>query len=164
MKEGKDATTVFPRKSQSQKNTVLHNSLGDPEAYGREIAARGNPRHRADHPPSLSVDPVTKERNEPVTSHDPKRDEPRVDTPDYHDSEIDDWNWDELEASPPIGERVTIQSQIYTHPHVSTNGIVNGSTIGDGRSHVTATQSTMSHIIRKIHSLYSSFFMVTLVV
>ena len=146
-----DELEASPSKSdtiptQSQKNTVLHNSLGDPEAHGRVITARGIPRPIADHPPSMSVDPVTKERDEPVTSHDPKRDEPRVDTPEYHDSEIDDWNWDELEASPSIGEMVTIQSQIYTHPHVSTNGIVNGSTLGDYRSHVTATQHTMSHL------------------
>ena len=133
--------------TQSQKNTVLHNSLGDPETYGREITARGIPRPMADHPPSMSVDPVTKERDEPVTSHDPKRDEPRVDTPVYHDSEIDDLDWDELEASPFIGETVPIQSQIYTHPHVSTNGIGNGSTLGGHRNHGTATQHTMSHLL-----------------
>ena len=94
----------------------------------------------------MSVDPVIRVKDEPATSCDPKRDEPQVNTPEYPDAEIDDWNWDELEASPSIGETFPTQPQVSTHPHMLTNGSVNGSTFGDYRSHVAATQHTMSHL------------------
>ena len=92
-----DELEAFPSKSdtiptQSQKITALHNSLGDPEAHGREITARRIPRPIADHPLSMSVDPVTREKDEPVTSCDSKREKPRANTLEYLDSEIDDWN------------------------------------------------------------------------
>ena len=131
--------------TQPQKTTVLHNSLVDPEAHGRVITARGIPRPTADHPPSMSADPVTREIGKPTTSCDSKSDVPGENTPEYLDSEIDDWNWDELEASPSIGEKALTQPQINTHPLMLTKGTVYGSTFGGYRSHATATQHTMSH-------------------
>ena len=130
----------------SQKNTALHDRLGEPEAHGRTPTATRIPRPSADHPPRLSVVPVIRVNDEPVTSCVPKRDEPQVNTSEYPHVEIDDWNWDELEASPFIGEMVPTQPQVSTHPHVLTNGAVNGPTFGDLRSHAVATQHTMSHL------------------
>ena len=46
---------------------------------------------------------------------------------------------------PSIGETFPTQPQVSTHPHVLTNGSENVSTFGDFRSHVAATQHTMSH-------------------
>ena len=107
--------------------------------------ALGSPTPIADHPPRELVDPETRVKDDPATSCDSKRDEPKVNIPEYPDSEIDDWNWDELEASPSIGETIPTQSQSNTHPHVLKNGSDSGSTLGENRSHAVATLHTMSH-------------------
>ena len=41
-------------------------------------------------------DPEGRERNDSATRCDPKRDDPDVNILEYPDSEIDEWNWDEL--------------------------------------------------------------------
>jgi len=89
-----------------QNNTVLHNSLGEPDAHCRVTTAVRSPRPIADHLPIVFVDREIRVKEDPATSCDSERDVPKVNTPEYLDSEIDDWNWDELEASPSIGETI----------------------------------------------------------
>jgi len=105
----------------------------------------GSPTPTTDHPPRESADPEARVQDDSATSGDSKRDAPKVNVPEYPDSEIDDWNWDELEASPSTGETIPTQSQLNTHPHVLKNGFDSGSILGENRSHAAATLHTMSH-------------------
>ena len=54
--------------------------------------------------------PLSTDRDLPVTHQKPRHSVPTTSTQDYPDSEIDAWDWDELEAPPPIETFPPIQS------------------------------------------------------
>jgi len=57
-------------------------------------------------------DHLLREIEDPVAETcESKQDDSAVNIPEYPDSEIDDWNWDELEASPFKGVTISIQPQ-----------------------------------------------------
>ena len=73
----------------------------------------------ADHPLKEIEDPEARVRDDPATSCDSKRDDSDVNILEYPDSEIDDWNWDELEASPSKSVTIPTHSQNNTFLHNS---------------------------------------------
>jgi len=91
-------------------------------------------------------DPLRREREDPVAETcESKHDDSAANIPEYPDSEIDDWNWDELEASPFKGATISIQPQENTFPLVSKDGTNSGPTGEENPNHVAGTLHTMSH-------------------
>ena len=89
----------------------------------------------SDYPLREREDPDAREREDPATETcDSKHDDSAVSIPEYPDSEIDDWNWDELETSPSMGATIPTQPQKNTLPHVLKNGPDSGSTLEENLS------------------------------
>ena len=90
-----------------------------------------------DHLPRKRQDPEA----EPYES---KQDNPAGNKQEYPDSEIDDWDWDELEASPFKGATISIQPQKQSCPLVSKDWTHSGLTCEDNLNHAVGTLNTMS--------------------
>jgi len=96
---------------------------------------------------TLSIsDHLPREREDPVAETcESKQDDSAGNIPEYPDSEIDDWNWDELEAFPFKGVTIPIHPQKNTSPLMSKDGTNSGPTCEENPNHVAATLHTVSH-------------------
>jgi len=61
----------------------------------------------------------------------------------YPESEIDEWDWDELEASPSTGTTTSIQPQKQSSPLKSNDGTTRGPTCADYLNHAAETLNTI---------------------
>jgi len=97
----------------------------------------GDTLHISDHPLRAREDPV-------ADTCESKHDDSAANIPEYPDSEINDWNWDELEASPSKGVTISIQPQENTLPLVSKDGTHIGPTGEGNPNHEAGTPHTLS--------------------
>jgi hypothetical protein len=87
---------------------------------------------------------LPRERQDPdAETYDSKQGNSAGNIPEYPDSEIDDWNWDELEASPFRGATISIQPQ-KSSPLVSKDETKSGPTCEEYPNHAAGTLHTMS--------------------
>jgi len=101
--------------------------------------ALGDTLPTSDYPP--------REKEDPDVNCDSKRNDSAVSIPEYPDSEIDEWNWDEREASPFKGITIPIHQQNNMFPPGSKDGTDSGPTREENLNHAVGTLHTMSHPI-----------------
>ena len=97
----------------------------------------GDTLHISDHPLRAKEDSV-------ADTCESKHDDSAANIPENPKSEIDDWNWDELEASPSKGVTISIQPQENTLPLVSKDGTHIGPTGEGNPNHEAGTPHTLS--------------------
>jgi len=93
----------------------------------------------------LTPDHLPRKRQDPEElTHESNQDNSAGSKQEYPESEIDDWDWDELEASPSKGTTTSIQPQKQSSPLKSNNGTNRGPTCEDYLNHAAGTLNTMS--------------------
>jgi len=104
-----------------------------------------------------------KRQNPEELKHEPNQDNSAGSKQDYPALEIDDWDWDELEASPFKGTTTSIQPQIQLPPLRLTDGATRGPECKDDLNHEADTLNTMIQlplcsILEKITLIPRQFF------
>jgi len=93
----------------------------------------------------LTPDHLPRKRQDPEElTHESNQDNSAGSIQEYPESEIDDWDWDELEASPSKGTTTSIQPQKQSSPLKLNDGTNRGPTCEDYLNHAADTLNTMS--------------------
>jgi len=106
-----------------------------------------------------TIDHLPRKRPDPEElTHKPNQDNPASSEQEYLASDIDDWNWDELEASDPPGITTAIQPPITLSPSRLNDGVARGPEHKDYPKHVadtlnTASQPPLNSMLEKIASI-----------
>jgi len=93
----------------------------------------------------FTPDHLPRKRQDPEElKHESNQDNSAGSKQDYPESEIDDWDWDELEASPSKGTTTSIQPQKQSSPLKLNDGTTRGPKCADYLNHEADTLNTMS--------------------